>query len=68
MGSTKYLESLDVEQLKDIALYLNFDMIGSPNPGYFAYDGDQSADLGPDQSVPRVPEGRQVSSALSPPT
>ncbi|MCB0932326.1 MAG: M20/M25/M40 family metallo-hydrolase [Mycobacterium sp.] len=57
VGSTKYLESLDVEQLKDIALYLNFDMIGSPNPGYFAYDGDQSADLGPDQSVPRVPEG-----------
>ena len=34
VGSKKYLESLNVEQLKDIALYLNFDMIGSPNPGY----------------------------------
>lgn len=57
VGSRKYLESLDVEQLKDIALYLNFDMLGSPNPGYFTYDGDQSTALGPDQSPPRVPEG-----------
>ena len=30
VGSRKYIESLDMEQLKDIALYLNFDMIGSP--------------------------------------
>ena len=42
-GSTEYVESLDVEALKDIALYLNFDMLASPNPGYFTYDGDQSA-------------------------
>ncbi|WP_035279075.1 M28 family peptidase, partial [Actinokineospora spheciospongiae] len=26
----------------DIALYLNFDMIASPNAGYFVYDGDDS--------------------------
>jgi hypothetical protein len=45
VGSRKYLESLDVEELKNIALYLNFDMIGSPNPGYFTYDGDQSTAL-----------------------
>lgn len=57
VGSKKYIESLDVEQLKDIALYLNFDMIGSPNPGYFTYDGDQSTKLRADQSPPRVPEG-----------
>ena len=38
------------------ALYLNFDMLGSPNPGYFTYDGDQSAPPSPD-GVPRVPEG-----------
>ncbi len=57
VGSRKYLESLDVEQLKDIALYLNFDMLGSPNPGYFTYDGDQSTAPGRDQSPPRVPEG-----------
>ena len=55
VGSTKYIQSLDVEALKDIALYLNFDMLASPNPGYFTYDGDQSAP--PSESVPRVPEG-----------
>lgn len=43
MGSANYIETLDVEELKDIALYLNFDMLASPNPGYFTYDGDQSA-------------------------
>ena len=57
VGSKKYVESLNVDQLKDIALYLNFDMLGSPNPGYFTYDGDQSTDLRSDESPPRVPEG-----------
>ena len=57
VGSKKYVESLDVEGLKDIALYLNFDMLGSPNPGYFTYDGDQSTALGRNESPPRVPEG-----------
>jgi hypothetical protein len=57
IGSKKYIESLDIEALKDIALYLNFDMIGSPNPGYFTYDGDQSTALDDGQSPPRVPEG-----------
>jgi len=56
IGSRKYVESLDVNALKDIALYLNFDMLASPNPGYFTYDGDQS--LPPDQrGSPVVPEG-----------
>ena len=55
VGSTEYIKTLDVEALKDIALYLNFDMLASPNPGYFTYDGDQSAP--PSASVPRVPEG-----------
>jgi Zn-dependent M28 family amino/carboxypeptidase len=55
LGSYNYVSSLSMDALKDIALYLNFDMIGSPNPGYFTYDGDQS---GPrDGGVPRVPEG-----------
>jgi Zn-dependent M28 family amino/carboxypeptidase len=57
LGSTNYIESLNQEQLKDIALYLNFDMLGSPNPGYFTYDGDQSAPPDPRGGVPRVPEG-----------
>jgi Zn-dependent M28 family amino/carboxypeptidase len=56
-GSTNYVESLDIEKLKDIALYLNFDMLGSPNPGYFTYDGDQSAPPDAKDGFPRVPEG-----------
>src|SRR5580693_10632900 len=56
IGSRKYVESLDVNALKDIALYLNFDMLASPNPGYFTYDGDQS--LSADKrGDPVVPEG-----------
>ncbi|MGV0991417.1 MAG: M28 family metallopeptidase [Mycobacterium sp.] len=56
VGSKRYVASLNVEQLRDIALYLNFDMIASPNPGYFTYDGDQSAPI-VGGGVPRVPEG-----------
>jgi Zn-dependent M28 family amino/carboxypeptidase len=55
IGSANYIGTLDVDALKDIALYLNFDMLASPNPGYFTYDGDQSAP--PTDAVPRVPEG-----------
>ncbi|MGB7505565.1 MAG: M28 family metallopeptidase, partial [Mycobacterium sp.] len=57
LGSNDYVGSLDVEALRDIALYLNFDMIGSPNPGYFAYDGNQSTLPDPRMGAPRVPEG-----------
>jgi Zn-dependent M28 family amino/carboxypeptidase len=56
IGSMKYVESLDVDALKDIALYLNFDMLGSPNPGYFTYDGDQSLPLDK-RGQPVVSEG-----------
>lgn len=56
-GSADYVGTLDRDQLLDIALYLNFDMLGSPNPGYFTYDGDQSSAPDPRQGVPRVPEG-----------
>jgi len=57
LGSNNYVGSLDVDQLEDIALYLNFDMLGSPNPGYLTYDGDQSTAPDAGQRVPRVPEG-----------
>jgi Zn-dependent M28 family amino/carboxypeptidase len=57
LGSNNYVESLDVNALRDIALYLNFDMIGSPNPGYFTYDGDQSSPPDENGGVPRIPEG-----------
>jgi Zn-dependent M28 family amino/carboxypeptidase len=57
LGSNNYVQSLNVEALKDIALYLNFDMLGSPNPGYFTYDGDQSIRPNDNGGAPRVPEG-----------
>ncbi|GAS97782.1 lipoprotein aminopeptidase lpqL [Mycolicibacterium canariasense] len=57
VGSDNYISTLGVDQLKDIALYLNFDMLGSPNPAYFTYDGDQSLPPDKDGNVPRVPEG-----------
>jgi Zn-dependent M28 family amino/carboxypeptidase len=46
VGSEHYVQSLDFEQQLNIALYLNFDMIGSPNAGYFVYDGDDSDGVG----------------------
>ncbi|MGA3252549.1 MAG: M28 family metallopeptidase [Mycobacterium sp.] len=56
IGSRNYVESLNLPGLKDIALYLNFDMIASPNPGYFTYDGDQSLPSDA-RGKPVVPEG-----------
>jgi Zn-dependent M28 family amino/carboxypeptidase len=46
VGSTFYVDDLSFEEQLDIALYLNFDMIGSPNPGYFVFDGDDSDGVG----------------------
>jgi len=46
LGSQAYGDSLTFEQQLDIALYLNFDMIGSPNAAYFVYDGDDSDEEG----------------------
>lgn len=56
-GSTKYVQGLDDDQLDDIALYLNFDMLGSPNAGYFTYDGDQSGQANPAVPADTVPAG-----------
>jgi Zn-dependent M28 family amino/carboxypeptidase len=56
-GSAKYVRGLAPEQLDDIAMYLNLDMIGSPNAGYFTYDGDQSAQPNPEIPLRAVPEG-----------
>jgi len=43
LGSNHYVGSLSEEELNNITLYLNFDMIGSPNFARFIYDGDGSA-------------------------
>lgn len=56
-GSTRYVSGLNRDQLNDIALYLNFDMLGSPNAGFFTYDGDQSGTPNPDIPADRVPAG-----------
>jgi aminopeptidase S len=40
VGSTFYVNSLSAADRARITGYVNFDMIGSPNPGYFVYDGD----------------------------
>jgi len=42
MGSTMYVNSLSTEEIAKVALYLNFDMIASPNYVYGIYDGDGS--------------------------
>lgn len=42
-GSQAYVDSLSVRDIKNIAVNLNFDMIGSPNFVRFVYDGDGSA-------------------------
>ena len=62
IGSTFYVNDLinkffdeGSEEIFDIALYLNFDMIGSPNHVFKIYDGDDSdgvgAGPGPDGSA-----------------
>jgi Zn-dependent M28 family amino/carboxypeptidase len=43
IGSTDYVDSLKKSEAKDISLYLNFDMLGSPNFARLLYDGDGSA-------------------------
>ncbi|MEU5842338.1 M20/M25/M40 family metallo-hydrolase [Rhodococcus sp. NPDC047139] len=46
VGSSRYVESLSDDERLDIALYLNFDMLGSPNAGYLVFDGDDSDAVG----------------------
>ncbi|MEU1911736.1 M28 family metallopeptidase [Streptomyces massasporeus] len=40
VGSRYYVNRLTTGDRSRISAYLNFDMIGSPNPGYFVYDDD----------------------------
>jgi Zn-dependent M28 family amino/carboxypeptidase len=42
IGSEFYVAGLSTRQIKDIAVMLNFDMVGSPNFVRFVYDGDGS--------------------------
>lgn len=46
VGSTHYVDTLPQSELDQISLYLNFDMIGSPNYFFGIYDGDDSDAVG----------------------
>ena len=46
VGSNAYVAGLAPEELDKIALYLNFDMVGSPNHVFFVYDGNDSDGVG----------------------
>ena len=46
VGSTYYVNNLTQAERDKITLYLNFDMIGSPNHVFFIYDGDNSDAVG----------------------
>ena len=56
IGSTRYVESLTEAQRADIALYLNFDMVGSPNYFRGVYDG--TGNLG--GTAPRPPGSAEI--------
>ncbi|MDV9188790.1 M28 family metallopeptidase [Streptomyces sp. SR27] len=53
LGSEHYVNNLTALDKSEIKLYLNFDMIASPNYGLFVYDGDNSDGVGEDAG----PEG-----------
>jgi Zn-dependent M28 family amino/carboxypeptidase len=55
LGSTAYVNGLSQAERDRIALYLNFDMVGSPNYVFMVYDGDESGFPAP-PGVP-IPDG-----------
>ena len=56
IGSTAYVNGLPQDELDRIALYLNYDMVASPNYVFMVYDADESTFAAP---VP-VPPGSQA--------
>ena len=55
IGSREYVAELSQEERDRIALYLNFDMVASPNYIFMVYDGDESGFAAP-EGVP-IPDG-----------
>ncbi|GAA1747705.1 M28 family peptidase [Agromyces humatus] len=55
IGSEEYVAELSQEEQDRIALYLNFDMVASPNYIFMVYDGNESGWLAP-EGVP-IPDG-----------
>lgn len=44
LGSKYYVNNLPAAERDKVEVYLNFDMIASPNPGYFVYDDNPAGD------------------------
>ena len=55
VGSHDYVDGLSEAELDRIALYMNYDMVGSPNYIFMVYDADQSTFEAP-EGVP-IPPG-----------
>ena len=62
VGSTNYVNGLSQAEKDRIALYLNFDMVGSPNYIFMVYDGDESSFPAP-VGVP-IPDGSKAIEGL----
>jgi Zn-dependent M28 family amino/carboxypeptidase len=58
VGSTDYVEGLSQAERDRIALYLNYDMVGSSNYIFMVYDADESTFPAP-EGVP-IPEGSEA--------
>lgn len=69
-GSIAYVESLSTEDRRRIMLYLNVDMVASPNAGYFAQGGkgDDKSASGPPGSatVARILAGELAKTGVTP--
>ncbi|MEV7229816.1 M28 family peptidase [Polymorphospora sp. NPDC051019] len=52
VGSLHYLAQLDAEQRRRISLYLNYELIASPNFGRFIVDGDDAEHPGVGEKPP----------------
>jgi Zn-dependent M28 family amino/carboxypeptidase len=55
VGSTDYVEGLSEAERDRIAMYLNYDMVGSPNYIFMVYDADESTFEAP--AGVTIPEG-----------
>ncbi|TPG29878.1 M28 family peptidase [Mycolicibacterium hodleri] len=56
-GSSTYVAGLGRGGLDDVAMYLDFALLGSTNAGYFTLDGDQSGQPNPNVPAEQVPIG-----------
>jgi Zn-dependent M28 family amino/carboxypeptidase len=57
LGSADYVEGLPQEERDRIALYMNYDMVGSPNHVLMVYDSDQTTFEVPAEAPFEIPEG-----------